>query len=209
MTQGSPWAIVLAAGAGQRFGGQKLTADLGGSPLLNRVLAALTESRKRQDIAGVVVVVRAEDQQLAALAAESAEVVRLPATGPVELASSLRAGIAALEQPGRTPVPAGALICLADQPELRAEVIAAVVGHWRRNRAPAVRPRYLGAPDVPGHPLLLDRSLWSLAAEASGDAGLGPVLARRPGLVQTVDVPGRNPDIDTPADLAEFLRNPR
>lgn len=207
MTQGSPWAIVLAAGAGQRFGGQKLTADLGGGPLIGRVLAVLAESRQRQDIGGVVVVVRAEDQKLAALAGEGADVVALPAAAPSELAISLRAGIAALEEPDRAPAPTGALICLADQPGLRADVIAALLDLWRRDGTRAVRPRYLGTPDVPGHPLLLDRSLWSLATEASGDAGLGPVLARRPGLVRTIDVPGRNPDIDTPAELTDFQRN--
>jgi molybdenum cofactor cytidylyltransferase len=206
MTQGFPWAILLAGGAGRRFGGQKLTADLGGTPMIGRVLAELAESRRREDIAGVIVVVRAGDLRLAELAAGGAEVVRLPVTAPVELAASLRAGIAALKEPGRRPVPAAVLICLADQPGLRADVIAALVTGWRRDGALAARPRYPDAPDVPGHPALLDRSLWPLADEASGDTGLGPVLARRPGLVTTIDVPGRNPDIDTPADLADYLR---
>ena len=202
----SPWAIVLAAGASRRFGGHKLTANLDGVPLIDHVFTALAESRRRQDIAGVVLVIRAEDGELARLAGGDIETRRLPPEAPVELAASLRAGLAALEAPGRSPAPGAALICLADQPGLRADVIAAIVDYWRQGIGNAVRPRYAETPDLPGHPLLIDRSLWPLVAEATGDAGLGPVLARHPGLVRMVDVPGRNPDIDTPADLASFLR---
>ena len=41
MKDGKPriWCIVLAAGAGRRFGGRKQLADLGGQPLLAHVLA--------------------------------------------------------------------------------------------------------------------------------------------------------------------------
>jgi molybdenum cofactor cytidylyltransferase len=204
-----PWAIVLAAGNSRRFGGDKLKADLGGEPLIGRVFAALRESRRRQDIAGAVTVIRAEDRKLAELAGDGVETRSLPWDATVELATSLRAGLAALEEPGRVPAAGAALICLADQPGLSPEVIAALVDGWRRDLAPVVRPRYTEAPEVPGHPLLIDRSFWHLAAEAMGDAGFGPVLARRPGLVRTIDVPGRNPDVDTPADLADFLRSPR
>jgi molybdenum cofactor cytidylyltransferase len=204
----TPWAIVLAAGASRRFGGDKLTADLGGVPLIGRVFAALEESRCRRDIGGVVLVTRDGNLQLAAVAGPSVEIVVLPPEAPDELATSVRAGLASLEIRRASPAPPAALICLADQPGLRAEVIGALVAAWRRGVASVLRPRYADAPAVPGHPLLIDRSLWLLAAEATGDQGLGPVLARHPGLVGTIDVPGRNPDIDTPADLAEFLREP-
>jgi molybdenum cofactor cytidylyltransferase len=197
---------VLAAGDSRRFGADKLTVDAGGAPLIGRVLAALEESRRRGDIGGVVVVTRAGDHGLAPLAGDGAEVQQLPPGAPAELAASLRAGLASLEVRRRPAAPAAALLCLADQPGLRPDVVSALVAAWRQGGAPVVRPRYAEAPDVPGHPVLIDRTLWPLAAEATGDAGLGPVLARRPGLVRTIDVPGRNPDIDTPADLAEFLR---
>jgi CTP:molybdopterin cytidylyltransferase MocA len=67
-----------------------------------------------------------------------------------------------------------------------------------------VRPRYAERPDEPGHPLILDRTVWPLADAAAGDAGLGPILRQQPELMQYVDLPGANPDIDQPADLAAF-----
>jgi CTP:molybdopterin cytidylyltransferase MocA len=55
---------------------------------------------------------------------------------------------------------------------------------------------------VPGHPVLLDRRTWRLARQLVGDQGLGAVLQGSRVKVLYVDVPGRNPDIDTRADLA-------
>jgi CTP:molybdopterin cytidylyltransferase MocA len=46
------------------------------------------------------------------------------------------------------------------------------------------------------------RDAFWLAEEATGDAGLGPILAARPQLVAAVDVGRHAPDVDTPDDLA-------
>jgi CTP:molybdopterin cytidylyltransferase MocA len=55
---------------------------------------------------------------------------------------------------------------------------------------------------VPGHPVLLDRRVWPLVRTLEGDAGLAPLLRGGRVKLQLVDVPGRNPDIDTRAELA-------
>ena len=65
---------------------------------------------------------------------------------------------------------------------------------------PIVRVRYAGD-DAP-NPVLVRRAAWALAAGLSGDRGLGPLFVERPDLVAEVAVPGANPDIDTPEDLA-------
>jgi CTP:molybdopterin cytidylyltransferase MocA len=65
---------------------------------------------------------------------------------------------------------------------------------------PIIRARY--ADDDAPNPVLVRRSAWALAAGLDEDRGLGPLLAQRPSLVGEVAVDGRNPDIDTPADLA-------
>jgi CTP:molybdopterin cytidylyltransferase MocA len=62
-----------------------------------------------------------------------------------------------------------------------------------------VVPRY--AEGGGSNPLLLRREAFDLVDEATGDRGLGPLLEARPELVLEVPVPGRNPDVDTPADL--------
>ena len=49
--------------------------------------------------------------------------------------------------------------------------------------------------------MLLREAAFELVDEASGDRGLGPLLASDPELVLEVPVGGANPDIDTPDDL--------
>jgi hypothetical protein len=45
--------------------------------------------------------------------------------------------------------------------------------------------------------VLLDRCVWPLCRRAVGDSGLAGLLPT----AAIIDVPGANPDIDTPADL--------
>jgi CTP:molybdopterin cytidylyltransferase MocA len=75
------------------------------------------------------------------------------------------------------------------------------------SEAPFVRARY--ATDGAPNPVFVRRAAWARAAGLSGDRGLGPLLAGHPELVLAVDVPGTNPDIDTPADLAALAETTR
>ncbi len=54
------------------------------------------------------------------------------------------------------------------------------------------------------NPVLVLADAFELVDEASGDRGLGPILASDPDLVLEVPVAGSNPDIDRPADLVEL-----
>jgi CTP:molybdopterin cytidylyltransferase MocA len=188
-------AVVLAAGAGKRFGGGKLLASLEGRPVLQHVLDHLAA-------AGVadVLVVLGDD------ALEVARAIDWRGARPVVnpdpsrgLSSSLRVGIAAVG-PGATAV----LILLGDQPDVRADVIRALIHAPPDRDRPIVVPRYVD--DGGRNPVLVRRAAFDLVAQTSGDRGLGPVLADHPELVQEVpmDVTG-NPDLDTRDDLAARL----
>ena len=184
-------AIVLAAGSASRFGGVKLLATLGGRPVLQHVLDALAEA----GVADVVVVLGSgADAIEGAIAWRTERRVRNPDPSR-GLSSSLLVGLAA--------VPAGAasaLIVLGDQPALRSDVIRELLDAPADEARPIVVPRY--ADDAARNPVRLDRAAFALADEVSGDRGLGPVLAAHPGLVREIPVPGDNPDVDRPEDLA-------
>lgn len=148
------------------------------------------------------VVHRPEDDAIRNLAIEyrcHAEALRV-ADG--ELSYTLRTGIEAIRTRGSTDPDQALLVCHGDQPMLRLDVIRALVDVWKQGSAKAVRPSYRDTPGEPGHPLLIDRTLWHLAAEIRGDTGFGPVLARHAVPVRTISVAGSNPDVDTAADLA-------
>ena len=186
-------AVVLAAGASSRFGSQKLLAPLAGRPVLQHVLDAVAEAGVGDT---VVVLGDAHAALEAAIAWRGERRVRNERPGD-GLSSSLRLGLdAASEDPATEAV----VVLLGDQPAIRPGVIRAVVEAARGSAAPFVRACYVadGAPN----PVLVRRVAWARAAGLSGDRGLGPLLAAHPELVIAVDVPGANPDIDTPADLA-------
>jgi CTP:molybdopterin cytidylyltransferase MocA len=200
MTQPAPYAVVLAAGAGSRFGGAKLLAPYRGKPLVTHAALAVAEAIAAGALAGGVAVLPPGDTRLPWLldsAGLSLIENRDAASG---IASSLRAGLRALTAPDLTPPAGAAVVVLADQPLQRAETIARLVEAWRRHGG-SIRPRYRLQPDEPGHPVLLDRGAWALAESLSGDEGFGSIFRQRPDAVTIVDLPGANPDVDRPEDL--------
>ncbi|MEO8031808.1 MAG: nucleotidyltransferase family protein [Gemmatimonadota bacterium] len=203
----SPWALILAAGESRRFGSQKLLAPLHGRPLIGWTMAALETARARGLVGGVLVVVRAKDHELRQSLQPGVDRVVRPAGSAPALSDSLRAGIAALASRD-TPVVPAVLICLADQPGLRPDVIAALVNDWRSGKGLVLRPRYADQPDEPGHPLLLDRSAWPMVETLQGDVGLGAALKGGDQPVHYVEVAGGNPDIDRPGDLVAVQNRP-
>src|SRR6478736_1506616 len=92
-------ALVLAAGAGSRFGGRKLLATIGGRPVLQHVLDALAEAGI-EDV-GVVLGADAADVEAGIVwRAETRVVNPAPERG---LCSSLTSGFAATGSAGQRP----------------------------------------------------------------------------------------------------------
>ncbi|HEY3504698.1 MAG TPA: nucleotidyltransferase family protein [Actinocatenispora sp.] len=173
--------LVLAAGAGRRYGTPKALVTLDGSLLVER--AARTLAAGGCDPVTVVLGAAADDV-LARADLGPVRPVRNPdwATG---MGSSLRAGLAAL--------PAGCdavLVLLVDTPHVTAGAVA-------RLRAVAA-PDALAAASYAGrrgHPVLLGRDHWpGVAALAVGDTGARPYLARHD--VTAVDCTGLGDDTD-------------
>jgi CTP:molybdopterin cytidylyltransferase MocA/SAM-dependent methyltransferase len=188
-------AVVLAAGAGSRFGGGKLLASLDGRPVLQHVLDRLAESG-----VGETVVILGDDAADVEAAMDWGAVRRVRNPDPSRgLSSTLQVGIAAIDD-----AVAAALIVLGDQPRVPVKAIRALLAAPAPDDdRPIVVPVY---PDDRGrNPVLLGRSAFGLVADTTGDRGLGPIIAAHPELIREVPVSGVNPDIDTRADLVGLL----
>lgn len=190
-------AVVLAAGAGSRFGGGKLRAAIGGRP----ILAHVVDAARAAGLEPIVVVVppggELDDLDLGA-------VRRTVNPNPAEgLSSSVRLGLRAL---AGDPAVEAAVILPGDQPLVRPAVIGDLLAAAAETPAtPFVVARHrVGASP---NPVLARRSAWRLADELTGDRGFGPVLGAHPELVRFIDVEGENPDIDTPSDLERLRRS--
>ena len=180
----STGALVLAAGAGTRFGATKQLATVRGRPLLEHALAAVASVSPR-----VVVLGHAADEIRARVDLHGATAVDCPDWEDGQ-AASLRCGLDALA--GADAV----LVVLGDQPGLTAAAVEALVA--AAGEEDAVRATYGG---TPAHPVLLRRPLLARAGELRGDAGFRDLL--RDARVGTVEVGhlAAADDVDTPADL--------
>lgn len=184
-------AVILAAGAARRFGGGKVLAPLDGRPLLQYVLDALAEAGLDDPI---VVLGRDSAEIRAALRWRAATLVTNPEPER-GLASSLQVGWAAALDWGAAAV----LVVLADQPRLSPAVVAALLEPPLDATRPIVAPRYAGGGGR--NPVRIEATADALVRGLVGDRGLGPIIAARPDLVRSIDVPGSNPDVDRPEDL--------
>jgi molybdenum cofactor cytidylyltransferase len=155
--------LILAAGAGTRFGEQtKQLADLRGKPLLQHAVDAMNAALSR------VVVVLGHDAEAirAAVGFGPAEVV-LCVDWARGQGFSLREGVAALADADVVAV------TLGDQPFITPAVITEAIAQL--GDADAVRAVYGGRP---GHPVVLGPRVLAAVPELAGDAGARELLAR-------------------------------
>jgi CTP:molybdopterin cytidylyltransferase MocA len=188
--------LVLAAGLGSRLGQVKPLARLGDLPLLEHSLRRAGEAGLDEII--LVLGYAAEEVRAGVPLSPGVRVVVNPdhASGQ---ASSLRVGLAAAAPGSRA-----AVVLLGDQPDVSPGAIREVVRAYAATGARAVRARYAGAP---GHPVLLDRSIWPDVSAETGDRGAGPTLDRHPDWVTWVSFPGPPPsEVDSPEDLDRLRR---
>ncbi|VVJ20072.1 Molybdenum cofactor cytidylyltransferase (EC [Amycolatopsis camponoti] len=182
--------LLLAAGAGRRFGGPKALAELEGRPLVLRALSTLSAAGCHP----VRVVVGAAAEQVRALLPDPTQAVFAEGweTG---MGASLKAGLASLSG---DPAPVAALVHLVDLPWVGADILTRVAADATAETV--ARASYDG---TPGHPVLLGRRWWSeIAGSAQGDRGARDWLATRPDLklVECGDL-GSGRDVDRRADL--------
>ncbi|MCA1728036.1 MAG: nucleotidyltransferase family protein [Actinobacteria bacterium] len=184
-------AIVLAAGAGSRFGGGKLLAPFGGRTLIEAVLSGLRGTLVDE----IIVVVGARGERLRSIStAYETRIVENPewAQG---MSTSVRAGLRACGPEARA-----AVVLLADQPLVGAEAVGRLVETFE-NGAEVVVASYGGKPR---NPVLFAREVWPLLQrEISGDMGARVFLKRHPELVTEVpcDDVADPADVDTVEDL--------
>jgi molybdenum cofactor cytidylyltransferase len=186
-------AVVLAAGRSTRMGGpNKLVAEVEGKPLVRIAVEQALASRASP----VVVVTGHQRQEVeAAIAGLDVKVVHNPdfAQG---LGTSLKAGVAAL--PAEND---GAIICLADMPQVNAALIDKLIGAFDPgNGALVVLPTLDGKR---GNPVLWSRRFFPDLMAIEGDVGARNLIARYAEAVTEVPVDGDAAftDVDTPEAL--------
>lgn len=182
-------AVLLAAGQGRRFGGEKLLADLRGRTVIDHALDILDAFA----FDAAVCVVRPNSSVTEHVASRIRTVVNPHAD--LGMGTSLAVGVAALP-----PVDA-AFILLADMPDIPAGLFAQTVAATASG-ADIVVPVHNGQQ---GHPVLFARRCFPDLMALTGDTGAKAVIRSGAYTVVPVesDSPGILRDIDVPGDLDE------
>jgi CTP:molybdopterin cytidylyltransferase MocA len=193
--------LLLAAGAGRRYGMPKALVELDGQRLVERAAGVL----RGAGCGPVVVVLGAAAGEVRARAdLAGCRLVDNPewASG---MGSSLRVGLAAL---AATAAPA-AVVLLVDMPGITPAAVRRIAGAAGATAEGAAGVLAMaGYGQRRGHPVLLGRDHWdAIAAQAAGDAGARSYLRAHPDQVRVVpcqDV-ADDRDMDVPADASLWV----
>ncbi|TNC71346.1 nucleotidyltransferase family protein [Rubellimicrobium roseum] len=186
-------ALLLAAGAGSRFGGRKLLAPWDGEPLVRasarRALAAPVD--------GVIAVTGCDAPEVEAALADLTDARLRIARAPdwaQGLSASLRRGLLALPPDCR-----GVVVFLGDMPRVPVGAAARLLDALSAG-APAAEILCDGRP---AHPVAYAAALFPELLTLRGDTGGRRLLRDRPGVarIATKD-PGAVFDVDRAEDLA-------
>lgn len=181
--------ILLAAGHGRRFGGNKLLHRLPDGELLGLASA----KHLRQALPNALAVLRPEDRELRLLLEGLSFTLVIAREANRGMGHSLAAGVAA------TPNAAGWVIALADMPFVLPSTIAALAEALRAGHE-IVAPVYRGRR---GNPVGFSARYRDELLALEGDAGARRLLQTNPQHLHLLEVddPGVAQDIDTPEDL--------
>jgi molybdenum cofactor cytidylyltransferase len=180
-------AVVLAAGEGRRFGGNKLLAIVGGEPVITRVLRALDGIER-------VVVVGAHVEEL--MQYLRSEVVIYNPNYREGMSTSIKLGLRFFQDYDAV------LIVLGDMPLITRETINKIINAYHEG-CTAVIPTHKG---LRGNPVLIHRSLFNELMRLRGDVGARELLKGRADVCYVECGPEVIMDIDTLDDLARIER---
>jgi molybdenum cofactor cytidylyltransferase len=182
--------VVLAAGTSSRFGATKQLVRVEGIPLAQHPIDAAAAAGLDEIL--VVTGHDADAVEAALTLPPGARFVRNPVYRDGQ-ATSLAAAFHDIAEGSEA-----AVVLLADQPGITAEVIRSLVARFRATRRQIVRAAYR---DRPG-PSLLSREIYAEAGHLRGDVGARLLIASHPEWVEEVAIDAEAPrDVDTPEDL--------
>lgn len=179
--------ILLAAGAGARFGGNKLKAQFAGRPFVEYILSVLPKKRFE------TCVIVAADKELLGIAAQYGVPGVINDKPGLGVSRSIRMGLEAL-------APADAcMFCVCDQPLLARETICGMLEAYISGTILS-----LSSNGKRGNPVLFPSCLFGeLAALGANESGKN-VIDAHPELLRLYDIsdPAQLFDIDTKEQLA-------
>lgn len=185
--------VLLAAGAGRRFGAPKALVDYNGEMLVERAARVLAEG----GCDPVVVILGAAGDEVARRALLGDAMVVTNPNWPTGMGSSLRVALNTLAHTTQADDVHAALVLPVDMPGVSPEAVRRVAAHGGRSALAAATHDGRRS-----HPVLLGRDHWAGAVDVStGDAGARRYLNEHAVALVPCDDVSKGFDIDRPEDL--------
>lgn len=190
-------AIVLAAGAGRRFGGRKLMAAFQGRPLILGALDAAFAAPAK-----LVVLATNHDAELASTAQDHAQAVGREADLQIVVVNAAEEGLGVSLRTAAAHLPDdvdGAFVFLGDMPRIPPTTPQALAQAFGDGRD-LVAPRHQGRR---GHPVLFGKAWFPALRALSGDTGGQALFTTAGDRLAHVEIAedGVLFDVDRPSDL--------
>ncbi|MGH7128434.1 MAG: nucleotidyltransferase family protein [Planctomycetaceae bacterium] len=192
MSHPAVFAVVLAAGAGSRFGAQKLVQEYRGAALVRRAMGLAEAACGERSV----------------LVTGHAWKAVFDASGPLRgflvlnngyregIASSIVSGVRAVRH-----VADAILLLLADQPLVTAAHLRTVLARWEASREVIVATAFSG---TAGPPALLPAHYFDRLLALRGDRGARAIIAGAGARLRTVPFGPAAVDVDRPDDLVKL-----
>ena len=190
-------AVILAAGRSERMGRLKQLLPFGSKTVIETVVDMMLETSV-DDI--VVVLGHHADEVESVLSNRSVRSV-VNSSYETGMFSSVLSGLEALGKDVD-----GMMLLLGDQPQIRGEVVDAVLDRFRKTDKGIAIPEVEGHR---GHPVIIDVNRYGAAIQdLDGSEGLKPIVRGYPDDTELVvlDDPSILRDMDTPEDYERELR---
>lgn len=189
-------AVILAAGASRRLGQPKQLLLFDGETLLARAVRIASAAGAEP----VFAVLGAQSEAIAQALADTPARAVLNPGWQSGLASSVRAGVLAVQQ--QSPAADGVLVMNCDQPRLDAAHLRALLAAFAQQSGQGIAASsYSGARGVPA---IFPRALFGQLQQLTGDKGARALLMQSALPFALVPFAGGELDIDTPGDLAHL-----
>ncbi len=155
--------IILAAGASSRYGKPKQLLDWKGEPFVRGIARRALEA----GLSPVLLIIGAEAESVRATVADLNVKILVNDEWKSGQASSIKTGVSHLLLPNNN-LAGGAIFLLADQPQITASIIQALMEKHAEGLYPVVAPMVM---DRRTNPVLFDRSTFSDLLTLEGDTG--------------------------------------
>lgn len=187
-------AIILAAGTSKRFGQPKQLLIWKGKPLVRHV----TEAALQSGISEVKIIVGEDNELITQVLKDLPVIIVKNYQWQEGQSTSVKAGVVSLDQQCRA-----AIFLLADQPNVKPELISILIASHKHTQAPIIAPRFNGHP---GNPVLFDQITFPDLQNITGDAGGRQIFHNYPVLYIDWNDQSTFLDIDTEEDYIKLRK---